>query len=131
MIAIKNWFLFKNDLNWMRRFTLEVRKETEKAVLVGITDRTVSMYTESHWVPKSCLIDEWEKDTSGFAYHRYLEDKIHEAYDLGIIENKTIVSGRNTYRGDAFVHQQTTKELIWLLNKYEIEFMERKEWEKN
>ncbi len=128
MIAIKNWFLQKNNLDWMRNWTLEIRKETEKAVMVGVTDRTVTFYTENFWIPKSVIIDEWEKDTSNFAYHRYLEDVYHKAYDSEIIPNKTIKSGRNTYRGDAFIHQLTTKGLIEELQYFKIEFMDRKTW---
>lgn len=128
MIAVKNWFLQKNNLDWMRNWTLEIRKETEKAVMVGVTDRTVTFYTENFWIPKSVIIDEWEKDTSNFAYHRYLEDVYHKAYDDEIIPNKTIKSGRNTYRGDAFIHQLTTKGLIEELQYFKVEFMDRKTW---
>lgn len=128
MIAIKNWFMEKNNLEWMRKFKFEIRKETEKAVLIGITDRTLSFYNESYWIPKSCIIEEWEKDTSNFAYHRYLEDTYHRAYEDGLIPNKTIKSGRNTYRGDAFIHQFTTKDLQKNLEYYHISYMTRQEW---
>lgn len=127
-IAIKNWFLFKNDLNWMRNYTLEIVKETEKAVLLRVNDKTLSFYNEQYWVPKSCLIEEWEKDTSGFAYHEYLENLYHAAYEQGIIENRTIKSGRNTYRGDAFIHKETTKGLQKCLEYYGIEYMDKKTW---
>ena len=128
MIAIKNWFLEKNNLNWMRNWELEMVRETEKAILVRVKDRTVSLHTEQHWIPKSCLIESWELDTSNFGYHRYLEDVYHRAYDRGEIENKTITSGRNTYRGDAFIHQLTTKSLQANLEIYGIEYMSRDEW---
>ena len=48
MIAIKNWFLEKNNLNWMRNWELEMVRETEKAILVRVKDRTVSLHTEQH-----------------------------------------------------------------------------------
>ena len=128
MIAIKNWFMEKNDYTWMRNWKWEQVKETEKAICIRVTDKTVSFCTETYWIPKSCIIEKWEKDTSNFAYHRYLEDTYHRAYDAGIIPNKTFKSGRNTYRGDAFIHQLTTKSLIKNLEFYNIEFMDRKTW---
>lgn len=127
MIAIKNWFMAKNNLEWLRNYTLEMVKETEKAMLVRLKDRTI-MTNEQYWIPKSCIIEKWEKDTSNFAYHRYLEDCIHRAYDAGELDWKPIKSGRNVYRGDAFVHQNTTKGLINLLEKEGIKYMNREEW---
>lgn len=128
MVAIKNWFLQKNDLNWMRRFKLEIVKETEKAVLVKVADRSLSFHGETYWIPKSCLIDEWEKDTSNFAYHDYLVDVVNEAYVNGTLQNKRFQSGRNTYDMTSFTHQYTTKSLIAFLEKNNIEFMNKEEW---
>lgn len=128
MIAIKNWFMTKNDMEWMRQWTWEKVKETEKAMLIRVSDRRLSFSDEQYWIPKSVIIEKWEKDTSNFAYHRYLENTYHEAYDAGIIENTTIKSGRNTYRGDSFIHQLTTKSLIFALESAGVKFMTRTEW---
>lgn len=125
MIAIKTFFLQKNSCMGFYRQQLEIIKETEKAVLV-------SCFIESRryeqWVPKSCIIDEWEKDTSNFGYHDYLVDTYHKAYEQQLIENYTIKSGMNRYRGDNFIHQMTTKQLQEALEKHEVKFMTRSEW---
>lgn len=118
MIAIKNWFLEKNMMKGFYGKELIVKKETEKAVLI-----TVKGFSSDCWIPKSCLCNEWEKQTSPFDYHDYLENLYHEAYKKGIIENRTIKSGRNTYAGDAFIHQCTNKELQKALDSYNIEHM--------
>lgn len=125
MIAIKNWFLIKNNLRGLRGVELKLEKETDKAVLVSFT---INGRHDKQWLPKSVIIDEWEKDTSNFGYHDYLVDVYHKAYNDGIIENYTIKSGRNVYRGDNFIHQWTTKELENSLEKKGVKYMIRKEW---
>ena len=125
MIAIKNWFLEKNHLRGLRGVELNLEKETDKAVLVSFT---IDGTKDKQWIPKSVIIDEWEKDTSSFGYHDYLVDVYHKAYDEGIIENYTIKSGRNVYRGDNFIYQWTTKELETSLKKHGVNYMSRKEW---
>lgn len=126
MIAIKNWFLEKNNMTALRGLELTIVKETEKAVLIKYTVRTGTTYTD--WIPKSCLTDEWEKDTSNFGYHDYLVNTLNEAYKDGRLENKTFTSGRNVYDQTSFTHQLKTEDLIWTLNHFEIEYMNRKEW---
>ena len=126
MIAIKNWFMEKNNLRGLRNANLTIKKETKKAVLL-ICDFGDLSLTEQ-WIPKSVIIDEWEKDTSGFGYHKYLENVYHKAYDNKEIENFTIKSGRNIYRGDNFIHQLTNKELIKRLENYNITFMSFEDW---
>ena len=125
MIAIKNWFLEKNNLRGLRGRELTVEKETEKAILVSYT---IDGTHDTQWLPKSVIIDEWEKDTSNFGYHKYLEDTYHKAYDEGLIENYTIKSGRNVYRGDNFIYQLKTKELEKALTNHGIKYMSREEW---
>lgn len=125
MIAIKNWFLEKNHLRGLRGVELNLEKEIDKAVLVSFT---IDGTKDKQWIPKSVIIDEWEKDTSSFGYHDYLVDVYHKAYNEGIIENYTIKSGRNVYRGDNFIHQWTTKELETSLKKHGVNYMSRKEW---
>ena len=129
MIAIKNWFLVKNHLAGFRNKELEVVKETEKAMLLRtyVTDGFRKDMIQE-WFPKSVIIDEWEKDTSNFGYHDYLVEIYHKAYNEGIIENTTIKSGRNVYRGDNFVHQWRTAELVKELTARNIPFMNREEW---
>ena len=126
MVAIKNWFLEKNNMTALRGLKLEITKETEKAVLVKYTVKSGTTYTD--WIPKSCIIDNWEKDTSNFGYHDYLVNTLNEAYTTGKIENKTFTSGRNRYDLRSFNHQMTTKELQKELEKHEINYMNRKEW---
>lgn len=128
MVAIKSWYLDKKEIKGFYNKELKIEKETNKAVLVGcfINGRK---YTE--WVPKSCLTDEWEKDTSNFGYHDYLVGVYRKAYENGMFgEIKVIRTGRNrnVYRGDAFIHQCTTKELTKKLSDRNVEFMNRKEW---
>ena len=126
MIAVKNWFLEKNNMTYLRGMELVQEKETAKAILVSF--ETKRFKTETVWIPKSVIIDEWEKDTSNFGYHDYLVNVYHKAYEEGKFENFTIKSGRNEYRGDNFVHQWTTKKLIEKLEENKIDFMRRKEW---
>lgn len=130
MIAIKNWFLEKNHLTGLRGATLTKVKETEKAMLISYTlVNGLRTYHCEEWIPKSVIIDEWEKVTSNFGYHEYLEDIAHKAYrDSKLFEKRTTKSGRNTYEGDAFFHQLKTTELIDMLNRYNIEYMNREEW---
>lgn len=129
MTAVKNWFLEKNNLEHMYGKKLTIEKETDKAVLIRYK-LNVTEFTQ--WIPKCCLCDEWEqkKKNINFAYHDYLVNKYHEAYDNQIIDNSIIRSGRNRYRGDNFIHQNTTKELIKALNSYGIEFMTKAEFAK-
>lgn len=124
-MAIKLWFLQKNHLYWMYGKELEPVKETEKALLLAVT---INGERYEEWIPKSCIIDAWEKDTTGFGYHSYLEDVYHKAYAAGQIHNRIIKSGRNRYAGDAFVHQWTSKEIAASLDKYNISYMNRTEW---
>lgn len=123
MIAIRNWFLEKNMMKGFYGKEIIVKRETEKAVLV-----TVKGFSSEYWIPKSCLCEAWEKQTSPFDYHKYLEDLYHEAYRNGTIENYTIKSGRNTYTGDAFIHQLTNKDLQWTLNSYNIKYLTYEEF---
>lgn len=126
MIAIKNWFLEKNQMTGLHgRDDLTVIKETEKAVLIDIP-ATFKHFKE--WLPKSVIIEKWEKRTSGLAYHAYLENVYHEAYEAGQIENYTIKSGYNRYRGDAFIHQMTNKELSESLSRYKVDYMTYEAW---
>lgn len=125
MKAIKTWFLQKNEIMGFYGNELRIAKETEKAVLVE-TFINGRKYTQ--WVPKTCMIDEWEKDTSNFGYHDYLVETYHKAYEDQRIKNFTINSGYNRYRGDNFIHQLTTKELMESLDRYNIDYMTRKEW---
>lgn len=126
MIAIKNWFLEKNNMTGVRGLELTVVKETAKAVLVKYTVKSGNTYTA--WIPKSCIIDEWEKDTSNFGYHDYLVNTLNQAYRDGRLENKTFKSGRNVYDQTSFTHQMSTKELIGALEKFNISFMNRTDW---
>lgn len=135
MKAIKNWFLEKEGygikrIKEMQKAGYEVIKETEKALLVRWNDTGNKL-----WVPKSCLIDEWETKFSpkaiGGAYHEYLEITAKKAYDENkLFEKFTIKSGRNCYKGCAFMHQWTTKELVKVLDDYKIEYMSKKEFVK-
>jgi len=126
MVAIKNWFLEKNHMSGFRGNDLEVVRETEKAVLVRCF---IDMCKFEEWIPKSVIIDEWEKDTSNFGYHDYLVETAHKAYDNNNLFDKGYIkSGRNTYRADNFLHQESTKDLLILLDKYNVKYMNRKEW---
>ena len=130
-VKIKSWLYRKNGWNGRVITALPNRivKETDKAVLVEFQFNKI--WDNGMWVPKSCLIDEWEpipKDTSNFGYHNYLEGVYHRAYADGIIPNYTIKSGPNHYPGDAFVHQLKTVELKKALKKYSVSYMSREEW---
>ena len=126
MIAIKNWFLEKNDLRGIYGIDFLIIKETEKAMLLGYQ---LGLTSFEQWVPKSVIIDKWEKDTSNFGYHDYLVETCHKAYKAGkLFEQGTFKSGFNTYDNDSFLHQETTKELIKLLEEYNVKYMNRKEW---
>lgn len=118
MIAVKNWFLEKNNMEFIKGKTITVVKETEKAVYIKANGYFM-------WIPKSVIIDEWEKDTSGFGYHSYLVETYHKAYNDGLIEH-SIINGR--YRGDAFIHQLNTRELVEALTNKNVAFMTRTEW---
>lgn len=125
MEGVKIWFLQKNHCRSMYGKELETVRETAKAVLFG-WDFDGSHFEQ--WVPKSLITDGWEKDTTNFGYRDYLLGVYHKAYDEGTIENVTIESGRNKYRGDAFIHQLTTKELVKELEIRNVPFMDRKSW---
>lgn len=132
-VKIKNWFLEKEGYYYVGIERIQqsqtiIKKETAKAVLVTITWWDEKEHTINLWVPKSCTCEEWEKQTSNFAYHGYLVNVYHKAYDEGLIEHRTIKSGRNCYRRDAFVHQLKTKDLIEALNSWGVPFMNKQEW---
>lgn len=132
MIAIKNWFLQKNNLEYLRgKDNLEIEKETEKAAYIGY--KSGNLYVGIGWFPKSVIIDDWEavkapKVNKNFEYHDYLVDTVNQAYRDGRLENKTFMSGRNRYDQTSFTHQSTTKELINFLQEENIEYMTREEW---
>ena len=105
-IAIKNWFLEKNNMKGFYGKDITVVKETAKAVLVHVDG-----FFTNEWIPKSVLVDEWEKDTSNFGYHDYL------------VETYLKNGGENEY-----IHQQTTKFITEVLKRYNITFMSRTEW---
>lgn len=133
MLAVKNWFIVKNQIESIRGKELTVKRETEKAILVSWKVKKQSSWTDEYytfeqWIPKSCLTDEWEKDTSNFGYHDYLVEVVNQAYRDGRLENRTFTSGRNRYDQTSFTHQSTTKELTNFLQEKNIEFMNRKEW---
>lgn len=105
-IAIKNWFLEKNKMKGFYGKDITIVKETAKAVLIHVDG-----FFDNEWVPKSVLIDEWEKDTSNFGYHDYL------------VETYLKNGGE-----DEYIHKRTTKHIIEVLNRYSIPFMNRTEW---
>lgn len=126
--AIKNWWLLKtNGYNYLRYVKdLVVKRETEKAVLISFNGE----YGEwTAWVPKSVLCDEWENDP--YAYHAYLEATYHKAYKEQYIKNFSIRSSRRGvfYPGDEFIGQWKTNELVKELNKKNIPFMSKNEFE--
>lgn len=135
MVAIKNWFLEKNNYQYLREKELGIEKETEKAVQIYYTSGNLKVL---FWIPKSVVIDEWEelpkvkikKDISNFGYHDYLVDVFRKAYrNNELYEQHTIRGGGyNVYSGDAFIHQWKTKELIATLDKYNVKYMNRTEW---
>ena len=64
--AVKKWFMKKNYnpyVSWyeIKKFKFEVLKETEKAVYVQFKegDNPTCGYCDL-WIPKSCIVDEWE-----------------------------------------------------------------------
>lgn len=126
-MAIKTWFLNKNNLNGFYGKELATVKETAKAVLVRTT---INGRTHDAWVPKSCIIDEWEKDTSNFGYHDYLVKTLNESYKTGVLRkcNTTFKSGRNIYDMTSFTHQMKTVELITVLEENGIAFLNRTDW---
>ena len=107
-VAVKRWFLEKNGLNGLYEKKLTVVRETEKAYNVSYR---INGRSYNSWIPKSVVIDEWEKDTSNFGYHSYL-----------------VNTYQNVYGTDNYVHQLTTKELTEALNKSGIEFLSRNDW---
>lgn len=125
MTGIKVWFLEKNQCRGFYGKELTTVRETAKAVLVRAN---IDGRNFEQWVPKSCLTEGWEKITSNFGYHDYLVDVITKAYEDGRIENKTFKSGRNIYDQTSFLHQNTTKSLILIAEKYNINYMNREEW---
>lgn len=142
---VKEWFWNQKDIkcyiypNWYKvnytdnmEFDLEIVRETEKAVLIRLPIKYFTGFKGKpieFWCPKSQIIELKEnKKYMNFEYHHYLENVFHKAYDDGIIENTTIVSGRNRYRGDAFIHQWGTKQLIEYFKKERIPFMTKEEF---
>lgn len=129
-MAIKNWFLEKNgfttgNIDYIQQNGYDVKKETEKAVLI----RWGENKHNELWVPKSCIIDQWEKQKSGFAYHDYLVYVARFAYYFGLLgETSTFTSGRNVYDGASFLHQLKTDELVGKLYSHRVQFLNRKEW---
>ena len=129
-MPIKNWFLEKNgfttgNIDYIQQNNYDIARETEKAVLI----RWGEGKRNEMWVPKSCLIDQWEKQKSSFAYHDYLVFVARNAYytgDLG--EPRMFRSGRNVYDGAAFIHQWKTKELESVLKYYNVQFLKKEEW---
>lgn len=110
MIAIKTFFLQKNSCMGFYRQQLEIIKETEKAVLIRCF---LDNDKFEQWVPKSVLIDEWEKDTSNFGYRNYLLD----------------ISCKHTDKLQGYyLPKMTTKQLQEALEKHEVKFMTRSEW---
>ena len=68
MVAIKDWYLKKNNILHIKGWSLDIVKETEKACLISHKFDGNSEVT--WWIPKSVIIDKWEvekKDTSNFA----------------------------------------------------------------
>lgn len=125
MKGIKVWFIQKEHIASAYGKELTIKKETEKAVLVSWK---VENSTVEHWVPKSCMTEEWEKDTSNLGYHSYLVETVNNAYRNGTLENSTFKSGRNVYDRTSFTHQETSKTLVNFLEKNNISFMNREEW---
>ena len=108
MIAIKNWFLEKNKMKGFYGKELEVIKETAKAALI----RTwIDGERFEEWVPKSVIIDCWEKDTSNFGYH----DSLVNVYKKNVDK-------------DQYIHVYTTKKLVEVLERNNISFMNRADW---
>lgn len=107
MTAIKNWFLEKNECKGFYGKEIWIIKETAKAALVNVN---MGSFIDQMWIPKSCIINEWEKDTSNFGYHEYLSETYRKASDY------------------EYAHQLTTKQLIEFLNKNGTSYMNRQEW---
>ena len=136
MNAIKNWFLEKNgftiySIKELQRNGFEIAKETNKAVLVNY--RIWDSKLKQMWIPKSCMIDEWENNFSkkaiGKAYHEYLVNVSKKAYYNGELgEQKTFKSGRSIYNQVSFIHQKTIKELKWTLDNYNIQYQTKEEF---
>lgn len=134
-VAIKNWFLEKQgfaigSIKELQKNGIEIAKETERAVLINYKLFT---YSDQMWVPKSCLTDEWEHKYSpkavGSEYHSYLVGVARDAYYKGNLGKQgTFKSGRNVYDYASFIHQDTTKELMEILNKYKVEYMIKAEF---
>ena len=134
-VAIKNWFLEKQgfaigSIKVLQKNGIEIAKETERAVLINYKMIT---YSDQMWVPKSCLTDEWEHKYSpkavGSEYHSYLVGVAKDAYYKGNLGKQgTFKSGRNVYDYVSFIHQNTAKELMKILNKYKVEYMTKAEF---
>ena len=130
-IMIKNWFLEKEGFSVGRieeinSIDKEIKKETEKAVLLSMQLSGVSTPSEL-WVPKSCLTDKKEKIVSPFAYHEYLVNLVRDNNDA-IYGDRIIKSGRNRYLPSAFIHQEKTKSIQAILDHHGIEYMTYKEF---
>lgn len=129
MVAIKDWYLKKNNILHIKGWNLDIVKETEKACLISHKFDENSEIT--WWIPKSVIIDKWEiekKDTSNFAYHNYLVDIYYKAYDENKIENYTWNNGYNKYNGKSFIHQETTKKIKEILDKNNVVYMSKQDW---
>ena len=124
-IAVQKWFLREHGMSsegikMMMEKELIISRETEKAVLIKGYEM---------WIPKSCLIDEWETKKDAYDYHDYLVEVVKNEYDKGNLgEKQTISNGYNTYSRFAFIHQKSTKEIINILNKYNIKCLTKDEY---
>lgn len=137
-MAIKNWYLEKEgfaiaSILELKRNGYEVVKETEKAVLIHY--HLWDNKTLERWIPKSCIIDEWETKFSpkaiGGEYHAYLVKTVQMAYHSGNLgEKSTFTSGRNVYNRVSFRHQWKTADLIEELKEYGVPFMTKEEFAK-
>lgn len=137
--AIKNWFLEKQgfsigSIKELQKNGFEVARETEKAVLINY--RIWDAKLMQMWIPKSCMIDEWETKFSpkaiGSAYHTYLVNLNKDEYRKGNLgEPYTFTSGRNRYDGASFRQQWTTKELMAKLDEFGIKYMTKAEFAKS
>lgn len=132
MVAIKDWYLNKMGMLHIKGWGLDIVKETEKACLISHKFDENSEIT--WWVPKSVIIDKWEvekKNVSNFAYHNYLVDIYCKAYDENKIENYIWSNGYNKYNGKSFIHKETTKKIKEILDKNNVDYMNKTEWVKD
>lgn len=59
-----------------------------------------------------------------------LVDVYYKAYDEKKIENYTWSNGYNKYNGKSFIHQETTKKLKEILDKNNVEYMNKTRMDK-